>query len=66
MPVLVVGNSADDACTPSHTTRLFEAVNHKQKRLHIVQGATHYYSGPDGAKHLAEASGVIGEFINSL
>ena len=63
VPVLVVGNSADDACTPSHTTRLYEAVTHEQKRLHIVQGATHYYTGPNGAEHLAEASGVIGEFL---
>ena len=47
IPVLVVGNSADDACTPSHTRRLFEAVAHDSKRLHIVQGASHYYTGPD-------------------
>ena len=26
VPVLVVGNSADDACTPQHTDRLFEAI----------------------------------------
>lgn len=63
-PVLVVGNTADDACTPSHTMRLFEAVAHDNKRLHQVQGATHYYTGPDGRNHLAEAIGVIGEFLS--
>lgn len=63
VPVLVVGNTADDACTPSHTTRLFEAVGHDRKRLHLVQGATHYYTGPDGRAHLAEATGVIGDFL---
>ena len=26
VPVLVIGNSADDACTPSHTRRLFAAI----------------------------------------
>ena len=66
VPVLVVGNTADDACTPSHTTRLFESVGHDRKQIHMVQGATHYYTGPDGRKHLKETSGVIGEFINGL
>jgi len=64
VPVLVIGNTADDACTPSHTTRLFESVRHDNKRLHMVKGATHYYSGPGGKAHLAEASGVIGEFLS--
>lgn len=63
VPVLVVGNTADDACTPSHTSRLFEAVGHDRKQLHIVQGATHYYTGPDGRGHLAEAVGAIGNFL---
>ena len=66
VPVLVVGNSADDACTPSHTTRLYEAISHDHKQLHIVQGATHYYTGPNGRDHLLEASGVIGEFLAGL
>ena len=63
VPVLVVGNSADDACTPSHTTGLYEAVAHDRKHLHVVEGATHYYTGPDGRGHLAEAIGVIGDFL---
>jgi len=63
-PVLVVGNTADDACTPSHTMRLFEAIAHGAKHLHQVEGATHYYTGPDGRRHLAEAIGVIGEFLS--
>lgn len=65
VPVLVIGNSADDACTPSHTTRLYEAVGHDRKQLHIVTGATHYYTGPDGPTHLDEAIGVIGDFLDS-
>ncbi|MEM1247661.1 MAG: alpha/beta hydrolase [Acidobacteriota bacterium] len=63
VPVLVVGNTADDACTPSHTQRLFEAVQHDRKRLHEVQGATHYYTGPQGREHLGEAVRVISEFL---
>lgn len=64
VPVLVVGNSADDACTPSHTQRLYDAVSHHRKKLHVVQGATHYYTGADGGKHLQEASTVISDFIS--
>lgn len=63
-PVLVVGNTADDACTPSHTERLFAAIAHDRKRLHQVQGATHYYTGPHGRTHLAEAITVIGDFLD--
>ena len=44
-PILVLGNSADDACPPSHNQRLFNAISHKNKKLHIVKGANHYYFG---------------------
>jgi alpha-beta hydrolase superfamily lysophospholipase/diadenosine tetraphosphatase ApaH/serine/threonine PP2A family protein phosphatase len=59
VPTLVIGNLADDACTPSHTHRLFDAVGHPDKTLHEVKGATHYYAGPDQRAPLAEAIGVI-------
>ncbi|TVT22497.1 alpha/beta hydrolase [Amycolatopsis rhizosphaerae] len=59
VPALVIGNSADDACTPSHTERLFEAVGHPDKTMHVVHGATHYYAGPGQRPKLAEATGVI-------
>lgn len=63
-PVLVVGNTADDACTPSHTARLYDAISHNRKLLHQVQGATHYYTGKNGRAHLAEAIDVIGRFLD--
>ena len=44
-PVLVIGNSADDACTPMHTHALFDAVKHDDKELLEIKGATHYYLG---------------------
>ncbi|MDH4280647.1 MAG: alpha/beta hydrolase, partial [Acidimicrobiia bacterium] len=65
-PVLVIGNTADDACTPSHTQRLFAAVAHDAKWLHEIQGATHYYGGPGGRDHLDEAVGHITEFLARL
>lgn len=63
VPVLVVGNTADDACTPSQTNRLFEAIPHDNKRLHEVVGATHYYTGQKGRDQLAEAVATVGQFV---
>lgn len=59
VPTLVIGNRADDACTPSHTQRLYDAVGHLDKTLHIVQGATHYYAGKDQRGPLGEAVSTI-------
>ncbi len=42
-PVLVINNTADLACTPSHAQRLFQAIGHERKMYHDVQGADHYY-----------------------
>ncbi|MCB0966153.1 MAG: hypothetical protein KDB37_04905 [Ilumatobacter sp.] len=64
IPALVVGNTADDACTPSHTQRLYDGIGHDRKRLHIVEGATHYYTGPNGHTHLQEAIGAIDGFLD--
>jgi pimeloyl-ACP methyl ester carboxylesterase len=66
IPALVIGNTADDACTPSHTTRLYEAIGHDNKQIHMVKGATHYYTGPNGREHLQEASDVIGKFLSKF
>lgn len=61
VPTLVVSNSADDACTPSHATRLFEAVAAPDKTLATIAGATHYYAfQPD---RLAEAVGVVRDWL---
>lgn len=63
VPVLVVGNTADDACTPSHTHRLFDAIPNVRKQLYEVVGATHYYTGDHGREHLAEAIDVVDRFL---
>lgn len=63
VPTLVIGNLADNACTPSHTHRLFGAVAHPAKRLHEIPGATHYYAGADQRPQLAEAVTVVTEFL---
>ena len=54
-PVLIVGNTADDACTPSHTQALFDGIKHDNKEMHEIKGATHYYLGqPELAAQSAE------------
>ena len=43
-PVLVINNTADLACTPSHARRLFEAVASTDKEMVQIEGADHYYT----------------------
>ena len=45
VPVLVLSNSADDAATPSHARRMFEAVGHERRQMQEIKGANHYYFG---------------------
>ncbi len=42
-PVIVLNNTADLACTPSHARRLHEAIGHEDKEIHQIDGADHYY-----------------------
>ena len=60
-PVLVINNTADLACTPSHANRLYEAVCHDDKEIHQIVGADHYYlQAPEKA---AEANAVIQDWM---
>lgn len=61
-PVLVIGNLADDAATPSHTHRLYNAVSHNDKELLEIPGATHYYIGQKDK--LAEAIVRINAWVD--
>ena len=63
VPTLVIGNLADDACTPSHTRRLFEAIGHPDKEIHEIPGANHYYSGPEQKQPLAQAVGIVTNWL---
>ena len=45
VPVLVLGNTADDACTPAETMGLYHALPPGNKELVEVEGANHYYFG---------------------
>ena len=63
VPTLVIGNLADDACTPSHTRRLFEALGNPDKEMHEIPGANHYYAGPDQRETLKQAVGIITDWL---
>ncbi|PCJ70317.1 MAG: alpha/beta hydrolase [Rhodobiaceae bacterium] len=61
VPVLVIENSADDGCTPSHAARLLKGVQHDDKEFHVIEGATHYYIGqPD---KMAEAVVLVTDWL---
>ena len=62
-PVLVINNSADDACTPSHAQRLFEAVQHDEKSFAEIKGATHYYLGQPALG--AQTAGVVRQWLEA-
>ncbi len=54
-PLLVIENSADDACTPSHAARLIAAAGTKDQTHHVIEGANHYYFGqPELGQQAAE------------
>lgn len=61
VPVLVVENAADDACTPEHTRTLFAAVPHPEKDLVTIAGANHYYY--DQPEQLAEAARACRDWL---
>ena len=53
VPLLVVENSADDACPASHPRMVYEAAAQTDRQMHVIKGATHYYKGQP--EQLAEA-----------
>jgi len=62
VPAMVITASADDACPPSHADLIFDALASTDKQRAEVAGANHYFSGPNGRDHLAEAARIIGDW----
>ena len=61
VPAMVLENTADDACAPSHTRRIHEGIASADKTLIHIQDANHYYFGqPD---RLAEAVAAVGGWL---
>ena len=63
VPTLVIGNLADDACTPSHTRRLYEAIGHPDKEMHEIPDANHYSTGPAQRETLRKAVSLITDWL---
>jgi pimeloyl-ACP methyl ester carboxylesterase len=57
VPALVIENTADDACTPSHAARILAGFGANTPEFHRIPGATHYYIGQRA--ELAQASGLV-------
>ena len=62
-PALVVNNTADLACTPSHAARLFAALASKDKEIVHIKDADHYYI--ERRDLLPKAVGAIGAWLDA-
>ncbi len=65
IPVLGIYNAADNICYPSMAIGVHEAVGHADKELHRIEGANHYYIGPDQRKPLAEATQLASDWLRA-
>ena len=62
-PALVVNNTADLACTPSHAARLFAALASADKEIVHIKDADHYYI--ERRDLLPKAVGAIGVWLDA-
>ena len=60
-PLLVIENSADDACTPSHAARLMAAADRCRTDHYVINGANHYYFGQPA--QVTEAATLVRDWI---
>ncbi len=61
VPAIVIENTADDACTPSHAARIVAGFKRTTPEFHQIKGATHYYLGQKDK--LNEAVGVTMDWL---
>jgi pimeloyl-ACP methyl ester carboxylesterase len=55
VPLLAIENSADDAVPQPHVRIIHDAAASRDKSLHLIKGATHYYQGqPELLKQAVE------------
>ncbi|MET4204381.1 MULTISPECIES: alpha/beta hydrolase [unclassified Bradyrhizobium] len=62
-PLLVIEGSADDGVPQPHSRRIFEASTAKDKTMHVIRGATHYYANQP--EQIAEATRLISDWLTS-
>jgi len=63
IPTLVIWHGADDVCVPVHSTGIYDAVPHADKRIVGIADASHYYIGPDQAPKLREATDLVSGWL---
>ncbi|HEX5225688.1 MAG TPA: hypothetical protein VFW29_11220, partial [Solirubrobacteraceae bacterium] len=56
VPALVVSNSADNVCTPGYARVLHAALASEDRTALRIDGANHYYLGPDQRPHLQRSA----------
>jgi pimeloyl-ACP methyl ester carboxylesterase len=59
VPSLVITAGADDACPPSHSREMFDALGSMDKEKYEVANANHYFSGATGKPHLSQAADIV-------
>lgn len=63
VPLMVMENSADEACPPSDPRAIFEAAGSSDKCMHVLKGARHYYQGQP--ELLAQATQLTLDWMRS-
>lgn len=63
VPFLAIENGADDGAPQPHVGMVFDVVGSKDKSMHVVRHANHYYAGQP--ELLAEANGIITAWLHS-
>ena len=63
VPVVQIYNSADNICTPAYARMLDAAIGSIDKELHRIDGANHYYLGPDQRPYLRQAAVICTNWL---
>jgi dienelactone hydrolase len=63
VPALVVANSADNVCTPGYARALYDALAASDKTTLTIDGANHYYIGPDQRPHLHRSAAACSRWL---
>ena len=66
IPTMLITAGADDACPPSHTTAIKEAIGASDLETHTIDGANHYFSGEGGKAKLLEAMALVDAWMGRL
>jgi dienelactone hydrolase len=63
VPVLILVNGDDDAVPTTHPTEVYQAIGRDDKELVTLEGANHYFNGPDQKSRLADAADLIHDWL---